>query len=107
MNWKKARKNIPNKVRTAPRKSFEVLWANGLTDSQGNKLYGKTEFVPNRIIINNEQTDRESVLTTFHEFLHAIDHDNEIGLTETQVEKLELSFNYLTEFVLKLEGKKK
>lgn len=105
-NLSSLKKNIPNKIRTASRKSFEVLWATGMQDTQGNMLHGRTEFDPKRIIINTEQSDSESVLTFFHEAIHALDHDHEIGLTEAQVVKLEGCFSYIRELVLTLEGKK-
>lgn len=105
-NFKTLKNNIPSKVKTAPRKSFEVLWSAGICDTQSNKVFGRTEFEPNRIILNTEQSDKEAVLTTWHEFIHALDHDHDISLTEAQVLKLEKCFQYVRELVLTLEGKK-
>lgn len=105
LNYKRSKKNIPTSLRTRNRKSFEVLWSDSLSDTQGTKLYGKTEFEPNRIILNKDQSDKDAVLTTWHEYIHAFDHDNEIGLTEGQVLKLEKCYPHIREFVLVLEGK--
>lgn len=105
INWSRLKKNIPNKVRCGPRSYFEVLWSEGLTDTQSNKLFGKTEFNPDKVIINTEQTDREAVLTFIHEYLHALDDKNTIGLTETQVQKLEKIYPLIHEIVMVLEGK--
>lgn len=106
-NWLKLKNNIPNKIRTAPRRSFPILWSDGLSDTREQRLHGITEFHPEKIIINSDQTDKEAVMTMFHEFVHALDHHNEIGLTETQVMKLEKCFVYVREFILILEGKRK
>lgn len=100
------RTNIPNKIKTGIKKFFDVLWSDGLSDTKGKFLYGKTEFEPNKIIINADQADKDAVLTFFHECIHAIDHDHEIGLTEDQVIKLEKCFPYFREIILVLEGKK-
>jgi hypothetical protein len=106
-NWQKSRNNIPTRVRTGIRKFFAVLWADTLFDTKGNKLYGLTYFDPLQIIISKDQSDKEAVYTAWHEFLHGIDHDHDIGLTEPQVVKLEKCYPFIREFILTLEGKKK
>ncbi len=105
MNWNKFRNNIPNKVRVTSRKFFDILWVNGMQNTVGDKLHGKTEFDPNKIILNTEQSDKEAVLTSFHELIHALDDSHEIGLTEIQVQKLEKTFVFVREFIMKLEKK--
>lgn len=107
ISWKNLRRNIPNKVRTAVKSFFEVLWIDKMEDSKGRKLYGKTEFEPNRIILNIDQEDKDAVYTSWHEMIHALDHDHEIKLTEAQVIKIEKCFPVIREFILNLEGKLK
>jgi len=80
------------------------LWADKLEDTKGNKLHGKTEFDPRRIILNKEQTIKETVSTAVHEWFHGLDHDHEMGLTEDQILKLEKAYPYMRELVLTLEG---
>lgn len=106
-NWQKAKNNIPTKVRTGIRKFFAIFWSDNLTDTRFTKLYGLTQFEPRQIIISKDQSDKESVYTAWHEFLHGLDHDQEIGLSEPQVVKLEKSYPFVREFILTLEGKKK
>jgi Zn-dependent peptidase ImmA (M78 family) len=81
-----------------------VLWQDNLTETTGGRLYGITRFDPNQIIINTQQSDKEAVLTYFHEALHAFSDSYEVGLTETQVRKLEKAFPYLLDLFRKLEG---
>lgn len=106
-DWKKSKNNIPTKFRTGVRKYFIVLWADNLKDTKENKLYGLTQFEPKQIVISKDQSDKEAVFTAWHEFLHGIDHDHEIGLTESQVVMLERCYPFVREFILTLEGKKK
>lgn len=105
INWAKSKKNIPTKLRIAKRKFFDILWIDSLFDTVGNKLFGKTDFEKNQIILNKDQSDKETVETVWHEFCHALDHDDEMGLTEAQVVKLEEAYPFIREFVLTLEGK--
>lgn len=107
INFQKLYRRIPTRARVAPRRFFNVLWADSMFDTKGNKIYGKTEFDTSNIILNKDQSERESVLTYWHEFIHALDHDHNIQLTEAQVLALEHTYPYIREFVLTLEGKKK
>ena len=103
------RKNIPNRVRTKSRTHYEVLWSDEFhfDEKTGKKTYGTTRFDPNLITLNINQGDKETMHTYWHEFIHALSEDYQLNLTETQVENLELSFLYVREFILTLEGKKK
>lgn len=107
LNYKKLKKNIPNKIRTAPRKKYDVLWMmeKELT-SNGNLVSGRTYNDTREIVLNTEQSEKESVLSFFHEFIHALSNDHYINLTEPQVIALEKSFPAIRELVLILEGKK-
>ena len=107
-NYKKLRKNIPNKVRAGPRCTYEVLWGDGFAfDKEDQKTYGITRFDPKQIVINKDQGDNEAVHSFFHEFLHAYSHEYDANLTENQVRALERGFNRMFEFFQIIEGKKK
>lgn len=109
VNWKRSRKKIPNRVRTKSRTHYEVLWSNEFWFDQktGKKTYGTTRFDPNLITLNINQGDKETILTFWHEFIHALSSDYDLNLTETQVENLEQAYPYVREFILTLEGKNK
>lgn len=104
VNWSALRNNIPSKLRTKARTSYDVLWQDDLMDKSGTPLFGLTNFDPSQIVLDTKQSDKETIHTIFHEFLHSIDDSYEVGLTEKQVRKLEKSFLYVREFFLKLEG---
>ena len=108
-NWKKLRKNIPNRVRSKAYTYYEVLWSDEFhfDVKTGKKTYGTTRFDPNLITLNINQGYKETIHTYWHEFIHALSEDYELDLTETQVENLEKSYLYIREFILTLEGKKK
>lgn len=105
VNYKKLRKNIPNKVKAKSRIQYEVLWSDEFAfDKEDRKTYGITRFDPRQIVINKNQPDKEAILTLYHEFLHVLSEEYEGALTETQVTKLEQSFQAMREFILTLEG---
>jgi Zn-dependent peptidase ImmA (M78 family) len=106
INYKKLRKNIPNKIRTAPRSFYEILWSDSFHFDQpdGRKTYGLTRFDPQQIVINSNQADKECLHTLWHEVAHALSDEFETGLTETQVVSVEKWFPAIRELVLALEG---
>ncbi len=58
-NWKKLRKNIPNKLHVGYGKQYEVFWQDGLKPgSDGKRVYGETRFEPNQIILDSNQSDK-------------------------------------------------
>lgn len=85
-NWKELSTRIPQSVHTGKKDRFEVVWVDGFPAPE---TVGETRFNPKQIAIKIGQTEREAVLTYLHEVIHAADHTHEIGLTETQVRKLE------------------
>lgn len=101
--YKKLKNNLPTNMKTSTQDNFEVLWSDNLLDAGGKKLYGMTRFEPNQILINKEQSDKDAVLTAWHEFIHGLDHSHEIKLTENQVIKLEKCFSFIREYILTLE----
>ena len=107
INWTNLRNNIPTRLKVATKRFFEILWSEDMKDTTGTMLHGKTEFDPDRIIINVNQSNKDAVLTLWHEHVHALDHTHDIKLTEGQVIKLEKCYPYVREFVLTVEGIKK
>jgi Zn-dependent peptidase ImmA (M78 family) len=75
---------IPNSVRITPKVTYGVLW---FAFENGNR--GETIFDPKEMRINLNITDSKKESTFMHEVIHAISHEHEIGLTESQVLKLE------------------
>ena len=66
---------------------YEVCW---IDDFKDGKTLGETRFNhPKQILIKNGQSSKEAVSTYFHEVLHAVSEEFEVGLTEEQVLKLE------------------
>lgn len=107
INWKKLRSNIPNKVRTAPRSFYEIFWSDAFHfDKENERTYGITRFDPQQIILDSNQPDKEAVHTMYHEFIHALSAEYEIGLTEAQVRGMENTLVAMREFILALEKKK-
>ncbi len=105
MNWKKLKNNIPSKLKTKSKVYFDILWQDNLTDKGGKRLFGLTQFDPNQIILDTQQSEKEAVHTAVHEAWHAFSDSYDIGLTEEQVRKLEKAFPYMHKFYLALEGK--
>lgn len=102
MRWKTMKKNIPNFIKIH-KTSYEVLWTEDFKDGA---TAGETRFDPNQIVIMKNMPTKETVLTLFHEFIHAVDHENEIGLTENQVLKLEKAMPVFVKLLNELQGKK-
>lgn len=93
INWKKARQNIPNKLRLKAKRIYEILWTKEfIADAE---QLGEARFDKKQILLKIDQDDREAVLSYFHEALHILSFEKEIQLTETQVRKLEESFEFL------------
>lgn len=104
-NWNDLRNKIPSKIKTKYKTSFDVLWQDNPTDKKGTRLFGCTTFDPNQIVLDTQQSDKEAVMTYWHEALHAFADSYEVKLTEPEVRRLEKAFLYFREFFLRLEGK--
>jgi hypothetical protein len=85
-NWKELSTRIPHVVHTGKKERYEIVWVEDFADGQ---TYGETRFDPLQIALKKGLSEKETVLTYLHEVLHAASHTHEIGLTETQVRKLE------------------
>lgn len=104
MNWKKIRNNIPSQIKVSGKHTYEIVWVESFKDEE---TLGETRFEPYQIAIKLGLSDKETVYTLLHECFHAISHDYNIGLTETQVQMLEKSLHYFLKFVnILLIGKK-
>lgn len=98
-NWKRARSKIPNMFKASSKATYEILWTE---DFLTGDTLGETRFDPKQIVIKNGQSDKETVLTLVHECYHALSEEYDIGLTETQVRKLEKASPLLISFLLEL-----
>lgn len=85
-NWGSRKKSIPSRVHVGGKDYYEIVWVDSFSNPD---TLGETRFSPNQIAIKNGQSDKETVMTYLHECIHAFDAHNNIGLTETQVLKLE------------------
>jgi hypothetical protein len=98
-----------------PRHHYEVFWSEEFwfDEKSQRKTFGITRTYSDKknyqdqIVLNNKQSDKETVHTYFHEFIHCLSEHYGANLTETQVENLELSFSYMMEFFLTLNGHKR
>lgn len=97
MKWKSIRSKLPSKVKVGPGVHYDVLFSTDLKDA-----LGITDFNKKQIIVLTGQTDRQTVLTLFHEYLHALGDAHNVGLSEVQVTKLEDTFKYFVEFIIPL-----
>jgi len=88
ISWKKYRKSIPHKFKVSSKRSFEIVFISEFSDPL---VLGETRFDPPQIVIRSNLTDKETVMTFWHEMLHAISDEHSIALTEQQVVKLEKS----------------
>jgi len=94
-------KNIPHQIWIKAKTTFEVLFSD--TIRSNDKVLGETRFDPRQIIIKNGQSNKETVYTLFHEFLHATSDENGAGLTESQVASLEKAFPAFYRFFNELD----
>jgi hypothetical protein len=85
-NWKELSTRIPHVVHTGKKDRFEIVYVDSFPVPD---TVGETRFDPKQIALKIGQTERELVLTYLHEIIHAVDFTHKIGLTETQVQKLE------------------
>lgn len=78
----------PHKARLTHRISYEIAYRDAFDDKKtlGECDYERTQI---RLLRSLPEKRRRSVL--LHEILHALSYVYEIGLTENQVEKLELA----------------
>ena len=102
ISWKKFRKNIPTSIKLL-KASYEVLWQEELVSGAND---GETRFDPKQIVLHNATDQKEVVHTFMYEYFHALSHEYNVNLTETQVRNLERALPDLIKIILTLYGKK-
>lgn len=94
-------KNMPDKVQTGPKQFCEILYADKIRGDDGT--LGEARPDTRQIVISTNQSDKEKLMTAFHEYIHFLSFDYNINLTENQVLALEKAMPYLIKFILQLE----
>ena len=93
IRWSDYKTRIPTHVRIKD-VEYEILYTNDFKDGE---TLGETRLNTKQIVLKTNETDKETVHTYIHECLHAVSEEFDVGLTETQVRKLEKSLtNFLT-----------
>lgn len=87
--WKTLVKNIPIKIKVGPKIHYEILWVD---DFASGDLRGEMRPDTRQIVIQRGLSDKETVTTFFHEWLHAMSDENGVKLTENQVIEMEKRF---------------
>jgi Zn-dependent peptidase ImmA (M78 family) len=105
LNWTKLIKNIPSRISVRNKDAYEVVFIKDFVNDKAQ--VGETRFTERQILLKENQTDKQKILTLFHEYLHAISAEYDADLTEKQVSQLEPTFHSFRKFFLVLEGKKK
>lgn len=86
INWKKVRNRIPTHI-MLNRKRWEIVWTEDFYDGE---TLGETRYETRQIVIKSGRPDKETVHTYIHEMLHALQGSYGAGLTENQVQALEV-----------------
>lgn len=102
IDYKKLVKNIPSSVEVAKGVTYEVLYSD--TIISGEDVLGETRPTDKQIVLKNGQPNRELVLTTWHEAIHAFALEHDVPLTESEVRKFENAFPYFYRFFKQLNG---
>lgn len=98
MRAKDLPKLIPSSIRITKDVSYEIVYVEEFPAPYYQ--YGECRFDSKQIVLNKNQAPSELYKTYLHELIHAVDMENESGLTEKQVRKLEEGIYK----VLKLNG---
>lgn len=77
---------IPEKVKILY-KEYTVEEQENIHDGEAD-LYGQIHYLPQRIILNADCSDKQKEATLLHEVIHGLDEMYGIGLKEKQVDKL-------------------
>lgn len=92
VNWKALKSSIPHKVQVSKDVFYEVCWIDNFSDPV---VLGETRLDNKQIVLKNNQSNSETVKTFLHELAHAVSHEYDINLTETQVQAVERSFYFI------------
>lgn len=91
INWLLYFNNIPSRIKIG-KSVYQILWVDEFPKDK--RQLGETNFHGDkRIIIKLGQSNKEAVHTYWHEVLHAISEEFDVGLTEKQVLRLEKSLS--------------
>lgn len=101
INWKNLAKNIPTRIKIASKAFYEVLL---IKDFHGEDTWGETRYDEKQIILKSDLTPKLTVEVFWHECLHAISEEHNVGLTEQQILDLEKVYPVVRRIVLQLEG---
>ena len=77
---------IPEKIKILY-KTYTVEKQENLHDGDA-ELYGQILYLPEKILLNLNSSDKQKEVTLLHEIIHGLDEMYGIGLKEKQVEKL-------------------
>lgn len=93
IKWKSLLNKIPVSVSLTNKVKYEITWRKDdpALDHVGIAYHNDDKF----IIINLALKPKEAVHTYLHELLHAISDVYDVGLTETQVSKLEKAVGFI------------
>lgn len=91
LNWRKFKSLIPHRIQLNKNSWYEIVWISEFKD--GNTL-GEMRPDEQQIVIKTEESPKVTVITYLHEVLHSISDEYDVGLTETQILKLEKAFHY-------------
>lgn len=100
-NWNKFSKNIPTKAKIASKVHYEVLL---IKDFHGEDTYGEARYNQRQIVLKSDLGPKIKTQVYFHEILHALSNEHNIGLTEEQVLNFESALPYLINIIKQLEG---
>jgi len=93
VKWSKYYKNIPSSIKIG-KHTYEILWTEQFLHDKhqlGESRFGELK----QIIINRNQPIKEAVHTYWHEIIHAISEEYEVGMSEKQVLSFEKSLNVI------------
>lgn len=82
-------KKFPTQIRVSRGKLYEVHWTQAFPNDP--KKVGECHPVSRVITLKLNESEEDTWWTLFHEIVHAINFEAELGLTEKQVTRLEKS----------------
>lgn len=93
VQWKALVKRIPHKVQIKAKAIYEVLYTPLIHKAED--CYGVTRPDTKQILLDAGMKPKNMTSTYLHEVVHAFSIEHDIGLTETQVRKIEKALPYL------------
>lgn len=93
MNWKSLVKRLPHKPQVTAKVCYGVLSTPSIVG--GPDCYGVMRPDLKQITPLEGMTPKNKTLTYLHEVTHAFSEEYDLGLTETQVRKIEKALYYI------------